>query len=110
MTPEEYRVWMDDVIWLVSCAVNGESPDAEVVFIPDRETVASALVPLALSAEAFETLLSCASGAQAATVLAMRSAYDNAETSRARLETDINRLRQAGVTASVLETAADFLD
>ncbi len=79
---------------------------AEIVFIPDRETVGDSLFSLALASDAYDALLSCASGAQAASVMAMRSAFDNAETSRAKLELELNRLRQAGVTASVIETAA----
>ena len=31
MTQEEYRAAMDDVIYLVSCAVNGQKPDAEKI-------------------------------------------------------------------------------
>lgn len=80
--------------------------ESEVLFIPDRETAADSLFELALAADAYDLLLSCASGAQAAGVMAMRSAFDNAKLSRDKLESELNRLRQAGVTASVLETAA----
>ena len=48
-----------------------------------------------------------AAGAQAATLMAMRSAYDNAKESSAGLETVISRKRQSEVTASVIETASD---
>ena len=49
------------------------------------------------------------SGAQAATLMAMRSACDSAAESAARLETTINRRRQADVTASVIEIASGNL-
>ena len=49
-------------------------------------------------------------GAQAATLMAMRNAFDNAEQSALELETTINRRRQAQVTASIIETAADTLE
>ena len=83
-----------------------EGEAGEVIFIPDRETAAKELYGLALASDAYDALLSCASGAQAASVMAMRSAFDNAKASRSKLELEDNRLRQAGVTASVLETAA----
>ena len=55
----------------------------------------------------FTHALEHAAGAQAATLMAMRSAYDNAEQSAQDLETTINRRRQAEVTASIIETASD---
>ncbi len=81
--------------------------EGELLFFPDRETVESELAPLSLAAECCSVLLSSASGAQAATVMAMRSAYDNAEASSRKLNVEINRLRQAAVTSSVIETASD---
>ncbi len=83
------------------------SVDGELIFFPDRETVESELAPLSLAAECYSVLLSSASGAQAATLMAMRSAYDNAEASSRKLNVEINRLRQAAVTSSVIETASD---
>ena len=41
--------------------------------------------------------------------MAMRSACDNAAESAAKLETTINRRRQADVTASVIEIASGNL-
>ncbi|MBO4385372.1 MAG: F0F1 ATP synthase subunit gamma [Clostridia bacterium] len=79
-------------------------PDG-VLFIPDRPTAADELYSLSLNADMYKKLLSAASAAQAATVVAMRSAYDNAKSSISGLESRINRLRQAAVTASVLETS-----
>lgn len=81
---------------------DGEPP----LFIPDAETVKRELLPLSLAADMYTLLLSCSSGAQAATLLAMRSAYDNANTSAQLLETAINRRRQAQVTESVIETSS----
>ena len=52
--------------------------------------------------------LEAASGAQAATLNAMKSACDNAKESRQKLEVKIYRSRQASVTQSVLETSVDF--
>ena len=80
----------------------------ETLFIPDRETVEAELEPLILASNMYEKLLSASAAAQAATVLAMRSAFDNAEESISELDTEINRLRQAAVTAGVLETSVEF--
>ena len=86
----------------------GGMNEEELLFFPDRETVEKELAPLSRAAECYSLLLSSASGAQAATMMAMRSAYDNAQASSKRLNTQINRLRQAAVTMSVLETSSDI--
>lgn len=86
----------------------GDEGYGETLFIPDRRTVENELVPLSSAARMYSLLLSAAAGAQASTVIAMRSAYDNAVSSINELETRINRARQAAVTASVLETSAEM--
>lgn len=78
-----------------------------MLFVPDRETVSERLAESGFDAVVYAMSLEHASGAQAATLMAMRSAFDNAEQSAAALETTINRKRQAEVTASVIETAAE---
>lgn len=78
-----------------------------MLYIPDEASVRGELVMRSLKAEVYLMLLRCAAGAQAATVMAMRSAYDNAGSSARLLETAINRKRQTEVTQSVLETSAD---
>ncbi len=83
------------------------SDDDRTLFIPDAETVRKRLIPVCLAADVYSLLLSCASGAQAATLMAMRSAYDNAMKSAQLLETAINRRRQASVTESVIETSGE---
>lgn len=54
----------------------------------------------------FEKILECALGAQAATLVTMRSAYDNATEYSLLLEGEINRKRQSRVTSDVIETAS----
>ena len=78
-----------------------------VLFIPDRRSVEEALEDIVLDSDVYDVLLSAATGAQAATLVAMRAAYENANSSISSLEIAINRLRQAAVTAGVLETATD---
>ena len=84
-----------------------ESADDGVIFIPDRPTVVKSIEFPVLVSNVYDLLLSAAAGVQAATLVAMRSAYENADSSITSLEIRINRLRQAAVTASVLETATD---
>lgn len=81
--------------------------NADTLFLPDHETVRSSLAATCLDAEIYAMALENAAGAQAATLMAMRSAYDNATESAAKLEITINRRRQAEVTASVIETASE---
>ena len=81
--------------------------EEEMIFVPDVETVREGLYGLCTDSEVYSVLLGCCAGAQAATLMAMRSAYDNANESALMLETELNRKRQSEVTASVIETASD---
>jgi len=87
-----------------------ESPAASgedsVLYLPDRESISAQLAEQCFHARVFSLALENAAGAQAATVLAMRSASDNAEKSAAELQITINRRRQAEVTSGVIETAS----
>lgn len=84
---------------------DGASAQADVLFVPDRATFLRAAAETCLSSALYSHVLDACAGAQAATLMAMRSAYDNAEQSAAALETVISRKRQSEVTASVIETA-----
>lgn len=92
----------DELFPGIGCGSGGET-----LFIPDRASVTDRLAPAALAAGIYEILLSSQTAAQAATLTAMRAAYENADKSIASLQIMINRLRQSEVTASVLETATD---
>ena len=83
--------------------------DASLLYLPDRETIGAQLAVSCMDTALYNLALENAAGAQAATLVAMRSACDNAEASAAKLEITINRRRQADVTASVIETAAGNL-
>lgn len=85
---------------------DGEESAAAPLFLPDRDTIGAQLAVNCLDAQVFDLALSNSAGAQAATIMAMRSACDNAEASAADLEITINRRRQAEVTSSVIETAS----
>lgn len=83
---------------------------AETLFLPDRETLLRAVALRCVDAVMFSVILEAASGAQAATLVAMRSAYDNAQESILALETQISRKRQSDITASVIETSTEVIE
>lgn len=91
-------------------AENATEPDrsegADMLFFPDKETVLSGACQSLLQVTMYSIVLEACSGAQAATLIAMRSANDNAAESAAKLEIEISRKRQAEVTSSVIETAS----
>ena len=77
------------------------------LFFPDKESVVSATADKLMAAFIFEKILESALGAQAATLMTMRSAYDTASEYSIQLEGEINRKRQSQVTADVIETSAE---
>jgi F-type H+-transporting ATPase subunit gamma len=78
----------------------------DLLFLPDKETAMLAPAMYCLINSIYGIMLSHSAGIQAATTIAMRSACDNAEKSLEKLETLINRIRQAEVTNSVIETSS----
>lgn len=83
-----------------------KKPAADILFLPDAESVEKNIAFYCLCSRVYGILLSHFSGAQAATLIAMRNACDNAEESAAALSMTINRIRQAEVTNSVIETSS----
>ena len=80
--------------------------DVAPLYLPNRETVGNNPALYSLVGRIYKIMLSHASALHAATLVAMRNACDNAEESSAKLETMINRIRQAEVTNSVIETSS----
>lgn len=78
------------------------------LFFPDRESVVYGMADRIMTAFLHETVLECALGSQAATLMTMRSAYDTATEYGEQLESEINQQRQSRVTADVLETSSEF--
>lgn len=79
----------------------------EALLIPDGPTVLERAALSCVDSVLYSCILEASACAQAATLVAMRSAYDNAQESIADLEAEISRRRQSEVTAGVLETASD---
>ncbi len=89
---------------------SSEKENGDVFFLPDRETIVKEIAYKSYRAFFYEYLLETALGAQAATVMTMRSAFDTASQYCTALESEINRKRQSQVTADVIETSAEQKD
>lgn len=88
---------------------SGDGGQADILWIPDRETVCADIGRRILDTVFFQTVLEAALGAQAATLTAMRTAYDNATESAEKLTVQINKRRQSAVTTGVIETSSGAL-
>ena len=82
----------------------------DTLWIPDKESVLKNLIDKSFHTCVFGTVLETALGAQAATLMTMRSAYDTATQYSAALENEIQRTRQSEVTADVIETRGGNLN
>lgn len=87
-------------------SVNCPEADETALLIPDRNTVVTKTAKTVFRAMFYKLVLEAALGAQAATLMTMRSAYDTATEYCAELEGQINRLRQNSITADIIETSA----
>lgn len=86
-----------------SSAASADSTD-DVIYIPDSETVMKNVCLSCVDCSIYSAVLDAATGAQAATMMAMREATDNVKDTIAALELEISRKRQSEVTSSVIET------
>ncbi len=92
----------------VTLALNGNPEWTEsALWVPDRETVLAQIGAKGFRALMYGMILESAVGAQAATLITMRSAYDTATQYGEMLELQIQRKRQSEVTADVIETSAE---
>lgn len=81
--------------------------DDGMLYVPDKKAVVREIAQSFVRTILYSTVLEAAAGAQAATLMAMRSAYDSALSTAVDLETVISRKRQGEVTAGVIETSSD---
>lgn len=77
------------------------------LFVPDQATLAEQIARNVFHGMFYELVLESALGAQAATLMTMRAAFDTATDYCTRLEGQINRQRQSAVTADVIETSSE---
>ena len=75
-----------------------------------KQMVIENVAPVIFQSIFYKLLLEVALGANASTLMTMRSAYDTATEYCEQLESEINRQRQSAVTADVLETASEFTE
>lgn len=88
-------------------SVERNDKERSVLFLPDKNTVNRNVATVVFRAMFYEYVLETAFGAQAATLMTMRAAYDTATEYFEELEKRINRMRQSAVTADVIETSAE---
>lgn len=89
---------------LGNSSVSSSASTDDVIYIPDRETVMKNACLSCVDCSIYSSVLDAATGAQAATMMAMREATDNVKDTIAALELEISRKRQSEVTSSVIET------
>lgn len=80
----------------------------EPLFIPDKQTVILGTCEKIIVSILYRKILETALGAQAATLITMRSAFDTACDYNTQLKTQINRMRQGQVTADVIEISSEY--
>ena len=78
----------------------------DMIYLPGRSEVAESALLLCLKSKVYGIMLKAATGAQAATLVAMRTASDNSEAMLRELEQTLNRMRQAMVTTEVIEVSS----
>ncbi len=83
-----------------------EADRGSVLCVPDKRTVITETAETLFCSMFYELALESALGAQAATLMTMRAAYDAATEFCAQLENEINHNRQSAVTADVIETSS----
>ena len=76
------------------------------LFLPDKATIEKALYHKLFTSRAYKILLESALGAQASTLMAMRTAVEHANDTQTKLNIEIQKKRQSAVTTSVIETSS----
>ncbi len=92
------------------CDDDTQKATSKTLLMPDKQMVIENVAPVIFQSIFYKLLLEVALGANASTLMTMRSAYDTATEYCAQLESEINRQRQSAVTADVLETASEFTE
>lgn len=96
-----------ELVLLSAAHVEAETP---FMFFPTRAEAANAAASACLHGVLYGVLVDAAIGAQAATLMTMRNAADNAEEEAARTELLLNRVRQSELTSDVIESASGAIE
>lgn len=105
--PEYKNIMMQTPTCVEPFSLHESNDDENLAFVPDKESMTASAARTVLRASFYKIVLESSLGAQAATLTTMRSAYDTATEYCAKLEGEINRMRQSAVTADVIETSAE---
>lgn len=99
--PKRRTVSMDD-------DAEGAKSDvqAKVLFEPSARSLLNALLPRLIDTQVYQALLESSASEQAARMMAMRSATDNANGMIEDLTLTFNQARQAGITREISEISA----
>ena len=90
----------------VETTSSGNAAEANLLFLPDKQTAGLTPALYGLVGTVYGSMLSHAAALQAASLIAMRNACDNADESSAKLDLMIKRTRQMSITNSVIETSS----
>ena len=107
--PKYYNMMKQKPVAAKLFEADSEDAETDIVFVPDKKTFVTKSANTVLASVLYEILLESALGAQAATLMTMRSAYDTATEYCEQLEGQINRQRQSAVTADVIETSSEVI-
>jgi F-type H+-transporting ATPase subunit gamma len=80
-----------------------EVSGVERIYEPDQQTLLDFILPRALETQLRQAILESITGEHAARMNAMNSATDNATDMINTLTLDLNRARQAAITAELME-------
>jgi F-type H+-transporting ATPase subunit gamma len=83
--------------------VEAQAATVDYLYEPDAETVLNALLPRFLDTQVYQAVLESNASEQSARMVAMRAATDAAEEMVETLTLELNKARQAMITAELLD-------
>ena len=84
-------------------AEEAKTPAIDYIIEPDRKTIIESLIPKSLRTKMYTVILDSAAAEQAARMLAMQIATDNAEELLDELSIQFNKQRQQAITSELLD-------
>ncbi len=84
-------------------STEGESDNKLYIFEPDVNTIFNEVLPMFVASTMQEITIENRASEQAARVMAMQSANDNAKKLLESLQLEFNKLRQQGITTELLD-------
>lgn len=106
LTAGKQRLGSDSYLPVSSATLSAESAGAggrPYLFEPDAASIFSTVLPMYLLAQMQDAFVENRASEQAARVMAMQSANDNAQKLLEQLQLEYNKLRQQGITTELLD-------